>query len=126
MSARVYMLLDILEDKYAYALQILKTIAGVVIADTLEGHPNTLVILEAPDRQRLVELMMPVLGSVDHVTEDVHLLVSQAESPAVRFTDPVGAKPAWQLAMNLGSRPEILSDMIGAAPILLPQGYSRS
>ncbi len=100
MSARVYMLLDILEDRYAYALQILKTIAGVVIADTLEGHPNTLVILEAPDRQRLVELMMPVLGSVDHVTEDVHLLVSQADRPSVRFVEPIGAKSALQPAIN--------------------------
>jgi hypothetical protein len=88
MSARVYMLLDILEDKYAYTLQILKTIAGVVIADSLEGHPNTLVMLEAPDRQRLVELMMPVLGSVDHLTQDLHLLVSQADRPAVRSIDP--------------------------------------
>jgi hypothetical protein len=94
------MLLDILEDKYASALQILKTIAGVVIADTLEGHPNTLVMLEAADRQRLVELMMPVLGSVDHVTEDVHLLVSQADRPTVRFVDPVGAKPFGAPAMN--------------------------
>jgi len=100
MSARVYMLLDILDDKYASALQILKTIAGVVIADTLEGHPNTLVMLEAPDRQRLVELMMPVLGSVDHVTEDVHLLVSQADRPKVRFAEPVSAKPYGAPVMN--------------------------
>jgi hypothetical protein len=94
------MLLDILEDKYTSALQILKTLAGVGFADTLEGHPNTLVMLEAPDRQRLVEMMMPVLGSVDHVTEDVHLLVSQAEKPTVRFVESVGAKPYSAAAMN--------------------------
>jgi hypothetical protein len=94
------MLLDILEDRYVCALQTLKANAGVVIADTLEGHPNTLVILEAPDRQRLVELMMPVLGSVDHVTEDVHLLVSQADRPAVRFMEPVGATPCAVPMMN--------------------------
>jgi hypothetical protein len=94
MSARVYMLLDILEHRYADALQVLKTLAGVVIADTLEGHPNTLVVLEAPDRQRLVELMMPVLGSVDHVTQDVHLLVSQVNRPATGFAGTVAAVPA--------------------------------
>jgi len=94
------MLLDILEDKYTYALQILKSITGVVIADALEGHPNTLVILEAPDRQRLVELMMPVLGSVDSVTEDVRLLISQADKPAVRFIGTVGAGVGAAMALN--------------------------
>jgi hypothetical protein len=92
MSSRVYILLDILEDKYVYAQQILDKIPGVVIADTLEGHPNTLVIMEAPDRQKLVELMMPVLGSVDHVTEDLHLLVSCAGSRESCFTDPINAE----------------------------------
>ena len=100
MSARIYMLLDILEDKYTYALQILKSITGVVIADALEGHPNTLVILEAPDQQRLVELMMRVLGSVDSVTEDVHLLVSQADKPGVRFIGTVGAGVGAAMALN--------------------------
>jgi hypothetical protein len=83
------MLLDILEEKYNYALQILQTIAGVVIADKLEGHPNTLVIVEAPDRQRLVELMMPVLGSLDRVTEDLRLLVNREDRSAPCFVDSV-------------------------------------
>lgn len=92
MSSRVYMLLDILDSKYEYALQILQKIGGVIMTDTLEGHPNVMVIVEAPDRQRLVELIMPVLGSVDHVTEDVHLLVSQGERPPVRFFDTAVSK----------------------------------
>jgi hypothetical protein len=70
------MLLDILEDKSAQALQVLHTIKGVV-ADTLEGHPNIMVIIEAADRQKLVELMMPVLDSLECITKDVHLLVNR-------------------------------------------------
>jgi len=89
MSSRVYMLLDILDSKYEYALHILQNIGGVIMTDTLEGHPNVMVIVEAPDRQRLVEMIMPVLGSVDHVTEDVHLLVSQGDRPPIRFFDTV-------------------------------------
>ena len=92
MSARVYMLLDIREEKYEYALQVLQNIGGVIMMDTLEGHPNVIAIVEAPDRQRLVELIMPVLGSVDRVTEDVHLMVSQGDRPAVRFLEPVEMK----------------------------------
>ena len=93
MSSRVYILLDILENKYAYPHEILNKIDGVVIADTLEGHPNTLVIMEAPDRQKLVELMMPVLGSVDNVTEDLHLLVSRAGAPGFCFTGATDTAP---------------------------------
>ena len=100
MSARVYMLLDILESKYTCAHQILQTIAGVVIADKLEGHPNTLVIVEAPDRQRLVELMMPVLGSVDRVTEDLHLLVSREDRSTPCFVDFVSMKSYERQAVN--------------------------
>jgi hypothetical protein len=89
MSARVYMLLDIREDKYEYALQILQNIEGVIMTDALEGHPNVIAVVEAPDRQRLVEMIMPILGSVDRVTEDVHLLVNQGERPAVHVLEPV-------------------------------------
>jgi hypothetical protein len=89
MSARVYMLLDIQEEKFGYALQMLENIGGVIVMDTLEGHPNVIVVVEAPDRQRLVEMIMPVLGSVDRVTDDVHLLVSQGEWPTVRVPEPV-------------------------------------
>jgi len=99
MSSRVYILLDILEDKYAYALKTLEKIAGVVIADTLEGHPNTLVIMEATDRQKLVELMMPVLASVDHVTEDLHLLVSRTGAPEFSFAGTASARPREQSAV---------------------------
>ncbi len=87
MNARAYMLLDILEDKFAHAFKILHSVKGVVLADTLEGHPNMIVIVEAADRQRLVELMMPVLSSVDNVTEDLHLLVNRGEVPDQDFPD---------------------------------------
>ncbi len=91
MSARVYMLLDILEEKYENALQIIRNIGGVILTDRLEGHPNTLVVVEAADREKLVELMMPVLGSVDSVTEDLRLLVSQGDRREVRFFNPLEA-----------------------------------
>jgi hypothetical protein len=79
------MLLDILEEKAPYVMGILKRIGGVVVADKLEGHPNTLVIMEATDRQRLAELIMPVLDSVDSITGDVHLLINRENMPALCF-----------------------------------------
>ncbi len=101
MSTRVYMLLDILEGKSTCAIQTLRSTEGVVIADPLEGHPNVLVIMEAPDRQRLVELMMPVLGSVDRITEDLHLMVTRENIPAPRVFASESIKPYHKQAMSL-------------------------
>jgi hypothetical protein len=78
MNSRVYLLLDILEDKFPYAKRALQNTRRVKAVDELEGHPNMMVIIEAPDRQQLVEILMPVLESINRVANDVHLLVSQA------------------------------------------------
>jgi hypothetical protein len=78
MNSRVYLLLDILEEKFPYAKRKLQNTRRVAAVDELEGHPNMIVIIEAPDRQQLVEILMPVLESVERITNDVHLLVSQA------------------------------------------------
>jgi len=94
------MLLDILDKKYTYAMQILKTIPGVITADALEGHPNILVIVEAADRQRLVELMIPVLDSIDYITKDVRLLVNRDNSPAFCFVDARTVEPCQQQSVN--------------------------
>ncbi len=95
MNSRVYMLLDILENKSAHAMQILETLKGVIAADTLEGHPNLLVVIEASNRQNLVEKMMPVLDSLDRVAEDVHLLMSRESELLPHFLD-TGVMAAYQ------------------------------
>ena len=82
MSARVYLLLDIVEGKSAYAIQTVQSKAGVLITDILEGRPDIIVMVEAPNRKRLAELVMPVLSSLDGIVNDVHLLVAQQEKPA--------------------------------------------
>jgi hypothetical protein len=85
----MYMLLDIEENEYDAAMRVLNSIDGVIHMDQLEGHPNVMVIVEASDRQGLVDLMMPVLGSVDDVTGDFHLLVTR-EDKAESCTDHSG------------------------------------
>jgi len=94
MSARVYLLLDIMEDKAAHALQVLQNKTGVV-ADRLEGHPNFMVIIEAADRERLVGLMMPILDSLDSITKDVHMLVRRENELVPHFLG-AGAAHTYQ------------------------------
>ncbi|MBI4268020.1 MAG: hypothetical protein HY662_04465 [Chloroflexi bacterium] len=85
MSERVYMLLDIAEGKTARAIEILRANTGVVLADSLEGRPDVIVMVEAANRQKLAELVMPVLGAVDDITEDVHFLLARGEKQGRRF-----------------------------------------
>jgi hypothetical protein len=100
MSARVYLLLDILEGKTGHAIQTLRHAEGVIAADTLEGNPDILAVIEAPDRQKLVELMMPVLQSLDHITEDLHLLMTRQDNSVSCFFGVFTLQSFFQQVMN--------------------------
>ena len=77
MSVRAYMLLDIVDRSCEYAVQMLRNRAQVMLADRLEGYPNIIVMVEAADRQGLAEAIMPVLGCIDGIAENMHLLVTR-------------------------------------------------
>jgi hypothetical protein len=77
MSVRAYMLLDIVDRSCERAVQMLRSRAGVILADRLEGYPNIIVIVEAADRRSLAEMIVPVLGCIDGITENLHLLVTR-------------------------------------------------
>jgi hypothetical protein len=77
MNSRVYLLLDIFEEKLPCTLRALQNNGKITAVDMLEGHPNILVVCEAPDRQELVEMVMPVLDSVGRITRDVRLLMNR-------------------------------------------------
>ena len=77
---RAYVLLSIIEGKAEQAARALRNMPGVAIVDCLEGNPGLLVILQAPDRLALAELLMPVLATVEGITEDLRLLVTRDSS----------------------------------------------
>lgn len=77
MSVRAYVLLDIVDGSSQHAVQRLRSRAGVVLADQLEGRPDIIAMVEAPNRQSLAEAIMPVIGCIDDITEDLRLLVTQ-------------------------------------------------
>ena len=85
---RAYVLLFIVGGKAEQAAQILMDMPGVVNVDCLEGNPSLLVILQAPDRLKLAESLMPVLAAVDGITEDLHLLVSRGNSGHAATSNP--------------------------------------
>lgn len=53
---------------------ILKTKAGVITVDVLDGYPNLIAILEAESRQELAELTAQAIDSVETMTKSLQLL----------------------------------------------------
>ena len=74
MSHRVYILLDIVDSKSEEVAQSLWGRPGIIAADLLEGPPDLLVKCEAFNRQKLAELTVETLATVEQVTENVCLL----------------------------------------------------
>ncbi len=85
MSVRAYMLFDIVERNREDALQILRSRIEVILADSLEGYPNIIAMVEAVDRQNLTEVVMPILESLDGIIENLRFLVTRDNgiSPAL-------------------------------------------
>jgi len=71
------MLLDIVDRSCECAVELLRSRAEVILADRLEEYPNVIAMVEAADRQSPAEAIMPVLGCIDGITEDLRLLVTQ-------------------------------------------------
>ncbi len=93
MGVRAYVLLNIADGKSEHAVIILRSKAGVVSADPLEGRPDVIVTVEAPDRQRLAESVIPVITCVEGITEDLQLLVLRENGLPSNLSDPKRAKP---------------------------------
>jgi hypothetical protein len=71
------MLLDIVDRNCEDALQMLRSRTEVILADRLEGYPNIIAMVQAANRQSLAEAIMPILKSLDGITEGLRLLVTR-------------------------------------------------
>jgi hypothetical protein len=74
MSDRAYLLLDVADGKTNHVIEQLRRIAGIRIVDVLEGKPDVVAVVEAPERYRLAELTIQVISSVENMIEDLKLL----------------------------------------------------
>ena len=74
MKDKVYILLDIVDGKAEQVVHILQEIPGVLMVDALEGPPDIVVVIEAPEREQLAKWTIEALASVEMLTEQVRLL----------------------------------------------------
>jgi hypothetical protein len=76
-STRVYVLLDLVHTDITQVARLLRGKCGVTAVDVLEGPPDLLMVIEAPERQRAAEYLMDVLDSVGGMTEDLRVMPAQ-------------------------------------------------
>ena len=80
MSARVYILVNIANDNSDQVAQTLHHRPGVVAIDLLEGPPDLLIAMEAPDRDSLAQLTIKVIASMETEVEDMQVLPVRDDS----------------------------------------------
>jgi hypothetical protein len=77
MTSRVYILLELTEFDPDRVVEDLRSQSGVMIADRIEGPPDIFLMVEAPDKQKLAELTIKAIGSVESVTKGIRVLPSR-------------------------------------------------
>jgi hypothetical protein len=91
MSAKVYVLLDLAHVDGAQVAQILREKHGVTAVDVIEGPPDLLIVVQAPERQMAAEYLMDILESLDGMTENLHVfpVCESAEKKCADIRQPV-------------------------------------
>lgn len=74
MSARVYVLLDVMQGELAEVAQTLRGRPGVAMVDVVEGPPDIIMVVEARGRRRLADLTIKAISSIESMTKELKLL----------------------------------------------------
>lgn len=74
MSARAYILIKTVDGKAHEVVRILRRRLGIVSVDCVEGSPDIVVRMEAEDNQKLADLTIKALTSVENLTDDSQVL----------------------------------------------------
>ena len=74
MSAKAYVLLNVVHEKQEQVVRALRGKLGVLMVDVVEGPPDVVVVLEARNRQKLAKLTVQALALVETMTEELQLL----------------------------------------------------
>jgi len=74
MSAKAYVLLNVVHEKQQQVVRALRGKPGVLMVDVVEGPPDVVVVVGARGRQKLAKLTIQALALVEAITEEVQLL----------------------------------------------------
>lgn len=74
MSARAYFLIEAAEGKALEASKELMGKPGIVLVDYVLGPPDIVMTVEADDAQKLADLTVQALASIEHLTSSIQCL----------------------------------------------------
>lgn len=77
MKTRAYVFLDIKEGAADRAVRVLEGMAGVIMADRLEGNPDVILVVEASSREALAKLTVQAMTEIESITCGLRLLPAQ-------------------------------------------------
>jgi hypothetical protein len=85
MADKVYILLDIVNGKTNWVVQVMRETPGVVTVEELEGPPDVILVMEAAERRQLSKLAIQALALVGTMAERIQLLPinEKTSSPAI-------------------------------------------
>lgn len=98
MSARVYVLFDLVHADSTRISRILRGKPGVAIVDIIEGPPDLLMVIEAPKREMVADYLMNILDSVDGTIENLRVL------PVCESADRK-SRAVWETGEDLREKP---------------------
>ena len=75
MSAKAYVLLNVVHDNQQQVVWALRGKPGVLMVDVVEGPPDVVVVVGARGRQKLAKLTIQALALVEAITEEVQYLL---------------------------------------------------
>ena len=74
MRSKAYIFIDATEGKVDEALMTLREKPGITLVDYVEGPPDIIMLAEAEECQKLAELTIRALTSVEHLTSSIQCL----------------------------------------------------
>lgn len=74
MNARVYVLLDVVQEELGEVARTLRGRPGVAMLDVVEGPPDIIMVIEARGQRRLADLTIKAISSIESMTKELQLL----------------------------------------------------
>ena len=75
---RAYVIIDVQQDMTERVALTLSTRDGVILVDIVEDKPEVIMVVQAKSRQKLAELTIRALTSVESFTEVLQLMPARS------------------------------------------------
>jgi hypothetical protein len=74
MTEKVFVLLELTTTEISTTAGELSLLPGVTGVEIIEGPPDILLTIQAPDRNRAIEYLSGILSRIDGITQDLRVL----------------------------------------------------